>query len=69
MKTAGYVLLGIGLLLVIYTSITVFTKKTIVDVGPVEVSKKEPHTATWSPLIGVAVMAVGGLLVWQGNKK
>lgn len=69
MKTAGYVLLVIGLLLTIYTSMTVFTKKTIVDVGPVEVSEKKPHTATWSPLIGIGVMAIGGLLVWQGNKK
>jgi hypothetical protein len=69
MKTAGYVLLVIGLILTIYTGITFFTKEKVLDVGPVEVTKTEPHTASWSPLIGIAVMAIGGILVWQGNKR
>lgn len=69
MKTAGIVVVILGIVLTIYTSITVFTKKTIVNVGPLNVSKEEPHTAYWSPLLGIAVIGVGALLLWQGNKK
>jgi len=69
MKTAGYILIVLGVLLTIYTAFTFFTKKKVLDVGPVEVTKEEPHTVSWTPLIGLAVIGVGGILVWQDSKK
>lgn len=70
MRTAGIVILIIGLVLTIFTSIQFFTKKEIVDVGPIEITKDEPHNIEWSPFIGIAVMGLGGaLLLWKGSKK
>lgn len=69
MKTAGIIVLVIGFLLTVYTGFTFFTQKKVLDVGPLQVNKEEPHTVAWTPLLGIAVMAVGGVLIWQGNKK
>jgi len=69
MKSTGIIIFIIGLLLTIFTSVSYFTKEKVVDLGPLEVSKDKQHTTNWSPLIGVAVMAVGGLVLWQSSKK
>jgi mannose/fructose/N-acetylgalactosamine-specific phosphotransferase system component IIC len=70
MKKASIVIFLIGLVLTIFTTITYFTKEKVVDLGKIEISRDKPHTFNWSPLIGIAVMGVGGLLYWQaGNKK
>ena len=69
MKTAGFIVLALGLLLTIFTAFRFFTKEKVLDVGPLEVNKEEPHTISWSPLVGLAVMAIGGVMVWQGSKR
>ena len=70
MKKAGLLILFIGLVLTIFTSVQYFTKEKVVDLGTVEITKKEPHNLRWSPLIGVAVMVFGGgLFLWNGSKK
>jgi hypothetical protein len=69
MKKTGIVILIVGLLITIFTAFTFFTKEKVVDVGKLEITQDKPHTLKWSPLIGVAVMAFGGVLIWQYNKK
>jgi hypothetical protein len=69
MKTAGYVILVLGLLLTIFTTFKFFTREKVLDVGPLSVTKEEPHTFNWSPLLGIGVIAVGAVLIWQGSKK
>jgi len=69
MKNAGIVIVIIGLLLTIYTTFTCFTKEKVVDLGAIEITSDKPHHLSWSPLIGVAVMAIGGIVVWQSSKK
>lgn len=68
MKTAGTILLIVGLVLTIFTSISFFTKEKVVDIGKLEINKEEPHKVAWSPIIGVLVMATGGILLWQSKK-
>lgn len=63
MKRAGIVLIIIGLILTIITGFKFFTKKEIVDIGNVEISKSEPHKVNWSPYVGVGVMVLGGILL------
>lgn len=69
MKAAGIVVLILGVLLTIFTSVKFFTKEKVVDLGPLEVNKEKPHTFAWSPIIGVVIMAAGGIMLWQGAKK
>jgi len=69
MKIAGIIILIVGLALTIFTATTFFTKEKVVDLGKIEISRNKPHNLKWSPLIGIAVMAVGGVVVWRSYKK
>jgi LPXTG-motif cell wall-anchored protein len=69
MKTAGIIIIIVGLVLTIFTAFTFFTKEKVVDIGKIEISRDEPHKLNWSPLIGIAVMGIGGVVLWRSNKK
>ena len=69
MKKVGIIIIVIGLALTIFTAITYFTKEKIVDIGKIEITADKPHHFSWSPLIGIAVMGIGGVIFWQGSKK
>lgn len=69
MKKIAIVIIIIGLGLTIFTAITFFTKDKIVDIGKLEITTDEPHRLNWSPLVGVAVMVVGGIVFWKATKK
>jgi hypothetical protein len=69
MKKTGIIILLLGLLLTIFTTFSFFTKEKVVDIGKVEITRNKPHYLKWSPLIGVAVMGIGGFVLWGGYKK
>lgn len=69
MKKVGIIIILIGLILTIFTTVSFFTREDIVKIGDLKITANKPHNYQWSPLIGIAVMAVGGVLVWQGDKK
>jgi uncharacterized membrane protein YidH (DUF202 family) len=69
MKTTGIVLLIIGFLLTIYTSFSFFRKEKVLDVGNVEVTANKKENVNWSPIVGVVLMVVGGVVLWQSSKK
>jgi drug/metabolite transporter (DMT)-like permease len=69
MKTAGLVILIIGLIMTIYTGFQFVTQEKVLDLGSVEVTKEKERDARWSPLIGVAVMAVGGVMLAVGSRR
>lgn len=69
MKIAGIIIIVIGLILTIFTAFTFFTKEKVVDIGKIEISRDEPHKLNWSPLIGIAVMGIGGVVLWRATKK
>lgn len=68
MKKIGIALIIIGLVVAIFTGVSFFTKEKVLDIGQIEVTKNEKHTATWSPLWGVGIMVVGVVLVLAGRK-
>jgi len=68
MKTTGIALLLIGLVLTIFTAFKFFTKEKVVDLGAVEITRNKPHNFSWSPVIGIAIMVIGGVAFWQGSK-
>lgn len=68
MKTLGIALLVIGLIMTVFTSINLVTEKKVVDLGNVEISKKEKTPIYWSPVTG-GVLAVAGILVLLLNNK
>ena len=69
MKTAGIIIIMLGLGLTIFSAFTFFTKEKVVDIGKLEITRDKPHHLSWSPLIGIAVMGAGGLVLWQSYRK
>jgi len=69
MKTAGIIILVVGLLITLFTGFNFVTKKKVVDIGNLEITKDENHNMAWSPLVGVAVMVLGGVVLLFGAKK
>jgi LPXTG-motif cell wall-anchored protein len=70
MRTAGFIIFVIGLGLTIFTTFQFFSKEKVVDIGSIEITREKPHSISWSPLIGIAVMGLGGgLFLWKASKK
>jgi hypothetical protein len=69
MKKTGIITILIGLALTIFTAFTFFTKEKVVDIGTVEITRNKPHSLNWSPIIGIVVMGIGGVVLWQSSKK
>lgn len=69
MRKFGIIVILLGLLLTIFTAFTFFTKEKVVDLGKVEITRSKPHRLSWPPLIGIAIMGVGGIVFWMSYKK
>ncbi len=69
MKAFGIVLVIIGLALTIFTAVNFTTREKVVDIGKLEVFADKPHNMRWSPLIGIAIMGIGGIVLWKGGKR
>lgn len=65
MKKFSIVVFLAGLALTIFTTVTFFTKEEIVKIGGIEISKQKPTRFEWSPITGIAIMGIGGILFWQ----
>ena len=68
-KTIGIVILVVGLLMTLYTGFNYVTREKIVDLGSVEITADKEHTASWSPLIGLGIMVIGGVVFIMAKKK
>jgi hypothetical protein len=69
MKRAGIAIIIVGLALTIFTAITFFTREKVADIGTVKIIRNKPHHLAWSPLIGIAVMGIGGVVYFLSPRK
>ncbi len=68
MKTLGILLIVVGLVMSIFTGFNIISRKTVVDLGAVEIKSTEKTPIYWSPITG-GVLAVAGVLVLMASKK
>ncbi len=68
MKTLGFMLAIIGLIMVIYTGFNYVTTEKVVDLGPIQINAEKNHPVQWSPVIG-AVLLVGGIVLVVMDRK
>jgi len=70
MKTQplGIILITLGIIMMIYTGFNYITTKKVVDIGSVQIDKKENHPVEWSPYVGV-VLLIGGVVIVLSGKK
>jgi len=69
MKTLGISLIVIGIVMMIYTGFNFITTEKIVDLGPVEINKENNHPIQWSPIVGLALIVGGGIVLVSNRKK
>jgi hypothetical protein len=62
MKTLGWFMLIIGILMLVVRGINYTTKKKVVDLGPVEINKTENHSLGW-PVYAGGILALTGVIV------
>jgi hypothetical protein len=70
MKKAGIIILLVGLLMTIYTGFTYFTREKVVNIGKLEITKKNQHSVNWQPYVGIGIIIIGGVVLVLGvNRK
>ncbi len=68
MKVLGIVLIAAGILMFIFGKISFTKEEKIVDIGPVEINKKEKKTVNWPDYAGgIAILA--GVVVLVADRK
>ena len=66
---AGIVLLVLGLAALAYQGITYTTREKVIDVGPPQVTAEKEHAIWLPPLLGVAAVGTGVVLVVVGSRR
>jgi hypothetical protein len=69
MKAFGIILIVAGIFMLIYRGFSVQTEKKVIDLGPVEVNKKENKWFGWPVYAGGLAIAAGVLIVIGQSKK
>ena len=68
MKTAGIILIGAGIAMLIFRGFSVQTEKKIIDAGPIEVNKTENKWVGW-PVYAGGIAVVAGVALVLGSRK
>jgi len=68
MKALGIVLIVAGILMLIFTNISFTKEEKVVDLGPVEVNKKEKKTIDWPSYAG-GIAVISGIVVLVAARK
>jgi hypothetical protein len=68
MKTVGWILIAIGIIMIIIKGVSIPEKKTILDAGPIQVNKTEHHWYGWPTYVG-GVLAIVGVVMVATSKK
>jgi hypothetical protein len=69
MKKAGLIIIILGLILTIFTAVTFFTRESVAKIGDVNIVANKRHHLNWSPIVGIAIMGVGGVVLLMSPKK
>lgn len=69
MKTAGWILIVAGIIMIFIKGFSVPVEKKVVDVGPIEVNKTENKWIGWPTYAGGILAVIGVVLVVSGKKK
>jgi hypothetical protein len=68
MKILGIVLIIVGVMMCFFTSFSFTKEKKIIDLGPIEVNKKEDKTLGWPVYAGIGVGLFGIALIAMEKK-
>ena len=69
MKALGIILIIAGIVMLIFREFNFTQEKKVVDLGPVEINKKETKTIGWPVYAGGIAVAAGVVVLLASNKK
>jgi ABC-type uncharacterized transport system permease subunit len=65
MKKIGVIIILLGLGITAFTTISYFSKKKEVELPKTETSGNKSLHLILSPITGIAIMGIGGIVFWQ----
>ena len=65
----GVVLVLLGVIGLVYEGFTVTHKKKIVDIGPIQATKKEQQTIPIPPIVSWVAIGGGAILMFAGLRR
>ena len=69
MKVLGSILIIAGILMFVFGNISFTREKKVVDIGPLEINKKEKKTIAWPNYAGGIAVLAGVVILVAGYKK
>ena len=66
---AGIVLIVLGLAALAYQGITYTTRDTVIDLGPIHATAEREKTIPLPPILGIAAVAAGVVLLVTASRK
>ena len=69
MKIVGIVLIGLGMVGLLYGGIRYTTRDTVVDLGPIHATAEREHTLPIAPIAGAVLVAVGTAVLLVSRRR
>jgi hypothetical protein len=66
---AGVVLILLGVVALVYQGITYTSRETVIDIGPLHATADQQKTLPLPPVLGIAAVAGGVVLLLAGVRK
>jgi len=67
-KTFGILLLGIGIIMLIWTGFSYTKKEKVVDAGPVQITADKQKNVNWPPYAG-GFLVLGGVILLATSRR
>ncbi len=68
-KVIGFVLIGLGVIGLVYGGVKYTMRETVLEVGPVEIAADREKSLPIPPIAGGVLVGVGVLLLVVGGRK
>lgn len=65
----GIILIGLGLVSVVYQGVTYTSEETVLDIGPITATAETQDTIPLPPILGGLALVAGTVMVVTGLKK
>lgn len=68
-KTVGIILIVLGIVALIFGGINYTKKEKVIDIGPIQATAEKEKHIPLSPILGVAALIGGVILLAAGSRK
>lgn len=69
MRTVGIILIVVGIAMLLFRGFSVKTEEKVIDIGPLEVNKKENKWIGWPVYAGGIAIVAGIIMIVADRKK